>query len=251
MINKIDVLIKGFPGTSNRTSLGMSSVTLISADDKNILIDTASFGARGILINELKKRNLSPLDIDMVLFTHLHFDHCANADLFKNAKFVYSKQEWKYVNNEEDVYVQKPVIDMISKYDSILIDDNQDVISEIKAYITPGHTPGCTTYVINYNNTLFAVAGDAIKNRVELFSGDVVMTYDKNISKNSIFKIKNMVDKVIPGHDCILIVEDQNVIPEEDNILILTFQEGLNVNNSRVANMSLSFEKDYNVGNEN
>ena len=41
----------------------------------------------------LAKLSLTPQDIDIVILTQLHFDHCALANLFTTAKFVVQRQE--------------------------------------------------------------------------------------------------------------------------------------------------------------
>ncbi|UCC87526.1 MAG: MBL fold metallo-hydrolase, partial [Anaerolineales bacterium] len=42
----------------------------------------------------LQKEGIHPADVDYVFITHLHYDHCSNAKLFPNAKFVVSRTGW-------------------------------------------------------------------------------------------------------------------------------------------------------------
>ena len=44
------------------------------------------------IADQLAKIRYKPEDIDIVVFTHLHWDHCFYMDKFTNAKF-YVKQE--------------------------------------------------------------------------------------------------------------------------------------------------------------
>ncbi|MCK5560316.1 MAG: MBL fold metallo-hydrolase, partial [Thermoplasmata archaeon] len=47
----------------------------------------------------LAEEGLKPQDITMVINTHLHFDHCGNNILFKNAKFLIQQTELEYAHN--------------------------------------------------------------------------------------------------------------------------------------------------------
>lgn len=238
---EINFLIKGFPGKSDRAMLGLSSVVLVKVESKNILIDTGGYGARIFLISELEKLGLKPNDIQMLLITHLHFDHCANIDMFPDAEIVVSRQEWEHANNSNDVFVDKTVIEFMKKYKKRFIErDNETIIKGIETIFTPGHTPGGITYLIHKEDDIIAIAGDAIKNRAELASGNVVMTYDKEISKNSIEKVKKVANKVLPGHDCLMnIDENGEVTCDDNNTITLSFQDGLCVNGSNYITLTI------------
>jgi N-acyl homoserine lactone hydrolase len=45
---------------------------------------------------QLANRGYEPEDIDIVVNTHLHFDHCGNNRLFPNAKFIVQAEEFRY-----------------------------------------------------------------------------------------------------------------------------------------------------------
>ena len=73
------------PGLSIRTSVGMigaCAITLIENEGKLILIDTGHFGNRTHLIKALENNGIDPKNIEIVVLTHLHWDHCLNIDLF-------------------------------------------------------------------------------------------------------------------------------------------------------------------------
>ncbi len=40
-----------------------------------------------------------PEDVDIVIHTHLHYDHAGNDYLFKNAKFIIQRDEFEYGMN--------------------------------------------------------------------------------------------------------------------------------------------------------
>ncbi|MEP9373729.1 N-acyl homoserine lactonase family protein [Mesorhizobium sp. KR1-2] len=88
-------------------------VWLIEGEDKTILIDTglgdcdeimAMQNAYGIdyiatkerdqeIVRALADKGVKPEDVDIVVLTHLHFDHIGNNELFTNARFIVQKDE--------------------------------------------------------------------------------------------------------------------------------------------------------------
>ena len=103
----------------NRIDLGCRAL-LVQEDARNILVETGigaffspelkqRFGvqeAHHVLLDELAKLGLSDADIDIVVLTHLHFDHAGGLLaawqdgeparlLFPNARFVTGRRQWQ------------------------------------------------------------------------------------------------------------------------------------------------------------
>ncbi|HJP18211.1 MAG TPA: MBL fold metallo-hydrolase, partial [Nitrospinota bacterium] len=94
---------------------------LIESGDKKILVDTGNgtkfsakekdiFGLenRSVLEESLKSKGLEPADIDIVILSHLHFDHAGGATMneggkvvpaFPKATYVIQKGEWEDAMN--------------------------------------------------------------------------------------------------------------------------------------------------------
>ena len=53
------------------------------------------------LKTQLAQHNLKPEDIDIIINTHLHFDHCGNNTLFPNAKIIVQADELRYAHTPE------------------------------------------------------------------------------------------------------------------------------------------------------
>ena len=62
--------------------------------EESIVIDAAGYSSRQLLETFLK-RVIDPKMVRNVIFTHLHYDHTGNFDLFTNAKLFASEQEIK------------------------------------------------------------------------------------------------------------------------------------------------------------
>ena len=131
----------------------------------NILIDTSSKENKPELLEDLKKLNLEPENINFIILTHSHWDHNGNLDLFPNAKIITSK------NLEE-------------------------LPEELKPIKTPGHTQDSVCFL--YKDILFS--GDTIfhnegRGRTDLKGGD------ENQIQESIKKLKTLKYNILcPGH---------------------------------------------------
>ena len=167
-----------------------SSVTLIQTENKNIIIDTSVKKAKKQIITELKKRNLTPSDIDIVFNTHLHHDHVLNNSMFENSK--------KFINEIE--LIQRKRRDFIP----IHIEPNSSykLAKKVELISTPGHTLGSTSVVVNINNKNYVITGDAIPIKGNFFKWvPPIINVDRSKCLNSMKKIRDIADFIIPGHD--------------------------------------------------
>lgn len=138
-MNTIDILIEGYAKMTDTGWDASSSCVLIVTDSgKKILVDPGA--NRDLLFEELKKRNLSLEDIDMVFITHHHLDHAMNVGLFPRAKVV----------DEEAIYTQSVAyegVDMLPETD----------ITVLK---TPGHEYAHASLIVPTDKGTIVVAGD-------------------------------------------------------------------------------------------
>ena len=54
--------------------------------------------------DELRKLGVDPDQIDICIFTHLHWDHCANMGLFRNATFFVHSRELDFALDPHVLY---------------------------------------------------------------------------------------------------------------------------------------------------
>ena len=95
----LDVLTYGFALTTDQGSFGYSTNSLLRVGSHNILIDTGPSSRRPFLVKALKAKGLETSDIDIVILTHMHWDHCQNTDLFTNARVLVHPTEIDYARN--------------------------------------------------------------------------------------------------------------------------------------------------------
>lgn len=137
---------------------------LIRTGEQNILIDTGlgegkltdkqkrNFGVENesLVAQDLNKLGLKPEDIDIVLMTHLHYDHASGlADLdgnaiFKNAVHYIQQDEWHefLAPNLRSKATYWPMNQGDYQKRMILFEDDIEVVPGIHMYHTGGHSFG-------------------------------------------------------------------------------------------------------------
>ena len=140
---------------------GNSNIYVLYLDSGLVVIDTGRRENRGI-IEEAFKEVADVLKVEKVIFTHLHYDHIGNFDLFPNATFYASKEEIDDFNINPIQTVLNN--DLASEFDSELEDVKNLRIPELHVIKTPGHTLGSISIYYPEKNILFS--GDTLfKNR--------------------------------------------------------------------------------------
>jgi glyoxylase-like metal-dependent hydrolase (beta-lactamase superfamily II) len=84
----VDVLLEG--------SESSSTCTLLTGGGHRVIVDTGLSHQEDALVRALTARRLRPADVDIVINTHLHVDHCGNNSIFSNAVVLFSQREWKW-----------------------------------------------------------------------------------------------------------------------------------------------------------
>lgn len=236
---KVDILFGGFSGKMELCALGWGTWALIRDGKHNILLDTGGVGLRLNYGKILAQWGLTCQDIDLVLLTHLHFDHACNVDLLPNAEFVLAKAEWDHANNLEqrDLFIQESaIIPLRSAKKRFVMADDCEIIPGITTLLTPGHTPGSLSFVLHQDNgEKWVLAGDAAKNRGELETEDVQMSLDPAATSVSLKRIKATADKVLPGHDGWVTIEAGKIKPEGGNDVTIHFAQGITVDGGRTS----------------
>jgi len=162
--------------------------------EEPIVIDTGRRSNRDLLVRFLDK--VCPLNkVKHVIFTHLHYDHIGNFDLFKNAEFYASAKEIEDLKKNP----YKTVMDeyMAKKFDIELKPakdfDNLYVID------TPGHTRGSICLWYPEERILFS--GDTIFNNKKIGRVDLPTSDPKRMNL-TIMKLVHYNFKILcPGHD--------------------------------------------------
>lgn len=197
-------------------------VWYIEGTDPRILVDAgadaAIFTAKGIpetdiisLDEGLAKLGLTTDDIGIVLVTHLHGDHIAFGNRYKNAEFIVQKTELEYARNphvlDSEAYIQETFRNI--NFD--VVDGEKEIVPGVSVFLSPGHTPGGQSVKINTSRGLAIIPGfcatlaafnqtESMKHRgwevaTHLIHQDVREAYESTL------RIKHEADIVLPIHD--------------------------------------------------
>lgn len=232
---QIDIVFPGFSGYLPRYGMGWGTVALIRSNKHTILLDTGSAAMRAKLLPRLTELGVKASDIDAVLLTHLHHDHAANVDYFPGSTFYFSATDYVSMCDlrKRDPFSAESALFFLRTMKSHLIQNGEEIFPDIFVMDTPGHTAGSVTYFIKSSAGVIALAGDALKNRSECDREMANITICQETSHDSIVKIKEAADRILPGHDCWLKKKGGTFIPEGGNDVEFLFREGLTVNNGK------------------
>ncbi|MFC1835110.1 N-acyl homoserine lactonase family protein [Thermodesulfobacteriota bacterium] len=156
----------------------------------------------------------TPEDVDIIIHTHLHNDHCENDMLCTNAEVYVQKAELDFFNDPHPID-HRFYPDVLDDVNVITVEGDQTIVDGIDVISTPGHTPGGQSVVVNTtagkavitglccNAENFPASGGFVVPGVHL---DVIEAY------NSMKRILDEADIIIPLHD--LAVGKKASIPE-------------------------------------
>jgi glyoxylase-like metal-dependent hydrolase (beta-lactamase superfamily II) len=116
----------------------------------------------------LAKVGVTTEEIDLVIFTHLHWDHCSNMKMFENARFVVHRREYEFAIDPLPPYYrsyESPVLGIEPPFKGCSFDfttGDEEVVDGISVFPTPGHCPGHQSVTIRTATGPITLAGDAI-----------------------------------------------------------------------------------------
>ena len=194
----------------------------IEGAEQNILVDTGAdadlatsfrgFPAEKIMTFEeaLASLGLKPDDIDLVIQTHLHWDHCANTYKCKKAKVLVSENELRFALSPHPLTGLSYNKDLLRDLNFVLVSGQYEVAPGIELIPAPGHSPGVQAVAINTDQGKAVITGfcclkenfeppPEIKKLMPVITPgthlDAVQAFESTL------KIKGLADILIPMHE--------------------------------------------------
>jgi glyoxylase-like metal-dependent hydrolase (beta-lactamase superfamily II) len=157
---------------NNRVISGLDSL-LIRTGKQNVLIETGIgnklsermvkfYGQPAQLLANLAAGGVAPEDIDIVINTHLHFDHCGWNTIrkdgkivptFPRAKYYAPEGEWQYARkpSERDAisYIPDNYDPLVASGQMTLLKGDEEIVPGISVKTFPGHTAHMQAVIVN------------------------------------------------------------------------------------------------------
>ena len=107
----------------------------------------------------LSKLGLSFDDIDLIILTHLHHDHVAQARRFPKARFLVQKDELEFAQNPHPLCAGLYNREFFDRLNLEVIDGDAKISGGVSVIKTPGHTPGGQSICIKTGQGVAIVSG--------------------------------------------------------------------------------------------
>jgi glyoxylase-like metal-dependent hydrolase (beta-lactamase superfamily II) len=116
----------------------------------------------------LREMGIEPEEIDVCIFTHLHWDHCSNMKAFKNARYVATAEELRWAHNPLPPYYrsyESPILGLEAPFVGChfeVVEGEAEVVPGVSVFPTPGHTPGHQAVQVETSAGSIVLVGDSI-----------------------------------------------------------------------------------------
>jgi glyoxylase-like metal-dependent hydrolase (beta-lactamase superfamily II) len=199
----------------------------LEGGEKKILVDTGEYSplqskerenAIGGKIYKFEEGlalwGLKPEDIDIVIHTHLHNDHCENDDKCVNATFYIHEKELERAHNPHPLdfrYMEDYILDIEKRGQIIKLTGDAEIVPGISVIHTPAHTEGGLSVVVDTTQGKAIITGFCLI--MENFSppprikamemevippGTHVNVYE---AYDIVLKVRDMADILLPLHE--------------------------------------------------
>jgi glyoxylase-like metal-dependent hydrolase (beta-lactamase superfamily II) len=175
----------------NHVVTGLNAL-LVRTGKKNVLIETGMgnkmpeklvrvYGQPAKLLENLQAAGVAPEDIDIVINTHLHFDHCGwntvrNGDqivaTFPKAKYYVQEKEWEHgrLQLERDAisYISANYDPLLENGQMVLLSGDLVLLPGISVKVFPGHTANMQAVIVESGGKKACYVSDLIPTSAHL-----------------------------------------------------------------------------------
>jgi glyoxylase-like metal-dependent hydrolase (beta-lactamase superfamily II) len=159
----------------------------------------------------LAREGLHPDDIDVLILTHLHTDHCWNTSLFRKARIYMSKVGWKTIQSPRHAALIPEAIYPRTVYSHlkdeawkrvVLIEHEHEILPGVSSFWVGGHSACSHVIAIETHKEPVILAGDIAFYYANL-EENIPVAYNINLAEcyEAMDRIRGMSGIVVPSHD--------------------------------------------------
>lgn len=215
-------------------------VWYLEGGDQTILVDT---GLMGVIQSEAREKaiggkiytfeeglarwGLTPEDIDLVVHTHLHNDHCENDFKCTNATFYAHERELQSLYDPHPLdfrYMAEFVEEQDEAGRIVKITGDQEIRPGLRVVHTPAHTPGGLTVLVDTDQGTAAITGFCVIREnfepppaIQALDLEVIPPgthVDTYAAYDEVLRVKSLADILLPLHEPDLASVDTIPIPD-------------------------------------
>lgn len=195
------------PGLVALVDTGMENVDVMNRGAGFLLAEPITQQTGEDTLSILERAGIGTADVQYVLLTHCHYDHCSNLPLFARAAVVIPAHAWDVWHNVPDgaAYLHEGFLlymEEVYREGRLLLMDEGLVVPGIGVRRVGGHSP-CSQFI--YVNTAKGVAvftGDTVQMYGNLEHNDTVGIWENEEECRQALEIaRTTADFVLPGHD--------------------------------------------------
>ena len=174
----------------------------------NVIGENLSRSPDQVPANALRAIGVDPKQIDLVIFTHLHWDHCGNLALFPNSRLLAQRDEMRYAYAPSRFFERaflSPQAGLVPPYGGRRLEalvGDEEILPGLQVLLSPGHTPGSQAVRVKTTRGWYTIAGDAVFT-YENLKKDIPPGFHVQVDQalDSMHRIARLSDVVLPSHD--------------------------------------------------
>jgi glyoxylase-like metal-dependent hydrolase (beta-lactamase superfamily II) len=173
------------PDEMNRLHMELNTL-VVRTGERTVLIETGIgnklseklqriYGNRAQMLTQLEEAKIAPDEVDIVINTHLHFDHCGWNTYYKDgravatfprAKYYVQRGEWEHAQEQHErdrvSYISDNYNPLIESGQMELISGDREICPGISVRVLPGHTHHHQSVILRSGGKSACYIGDLI-----------------------------------------------------------------------------------------
>jgi glyoxylase-like metal-dependent hydrolase (beta-lactamase superfamily II) len=217
----------------NRIRLGLNTV-VVRTGEHTVVIETGIgnklpeklqkiYGNEPQLLGQLDEAGVDPEEVDIVINTHLHFDHCGwntqkkpngtVVPIFPRARYYFQRLELEHAHEQHErdyiSYISDNYDPLLRNGQGVVLDGDAEIVPGVSVRLYSGHTRGHQGVIIESQGKRACYVGDLIPTIAHL-QPTWVMAYDL-FPLETIANRHRFYDEAVPEKWLVMFTHDPKI----------------------------------------